>query len=255
MKPQILILDIETAPNKAYVWGLWKQNVSISQLENSGYVLCWAAKWMGVNEIHFRSLYDGPSKAMLQTAWNLLDEADIVIHYNGLKFDIPILNREFVKAKMPPPSPYKQVDLLQVAKRTFRFESNKLDYVVQQLGIGAKMQHEGFELWIKCMDKLHPGYAKAWVKMERYNKRDVKLSEKLYKRLRPWITGHPNISAFQQAFGCPKCGGKRLHKHDKRMLAQIRLYQRYRCLACGAVFRDNQPIKYAKADRKRGMNA
>ena len=42
----ILLIDIETAPNKVYTWGLWNQNVSLNQIDEVGYTLCWAATWV-----------------------------------------------------------------------------------------------------------------------------------------------------------------------------------------------------------------
>ena len=86
------MLDIESAPNMAFVWGLFKQNISISQIVDSGYVLCWAAKWYGDSEVHFDSVYQSRPKAMLKRIHKMLDEADAVVHYNGLRFDIPTLN-------------------------------------------------------------------------------------------------------------------------------------------------------------------
>jgi len=53
---KILFCDIETAPNLAYVWGLYDQNVAISQMVNSGYVLCWAANWLDSDEFMFDSI-------------------------------------------------------------------------------------------------------------------------------------------------------------------------------------------------------
>lgn len=50
---KILMLDIEVSPNTAHVWGLWQQNVSINQLMESSYTLCWAAKWHGTKEVMF----------------------------------------------------------------------------------------------------------------------------------------------------------------------------------------------------------
>ena len=35
---KILGLDIETAPNTAHVWSLWKQNIAINQIVNTGRV-------------------------------------------------------------------------------------------------------------------------------------------------------------------------------------------------------------------------
>ena len=93
---RILLLDIESSPNTAHVWGLWQQNVSLNQLMESSYVLCYAAKWLGEEDVFFDSVHQSKPKAMLKGIHGLLDAADAVIHYNGTKFDIPTLNKEFL---------------------------------------------------------------------------------------------------------------------------------------------------------------
>lgn len=240
---KILFLDIETAPNKAYVWGFFDQNISANQLEASSYILCWAAKWADNPRVHFDSVQKDTRRQMLRGVHKLLDEADVVIHYNGTKFDIPTLNKEFIKHGFPPPSPYKQLDLYLVARRAFRFESNKMDYVSAALKIGRKVKHEGFELWTKCMK----GDAKAWKKMGHYNRGDVTLLEKLYKRLQPWIERHPNHSAFMDKLACPKCGSEKTQRRGDQV-ALTRTYRRYQCLTCGGWFRGNKSIAGARGE-------
>src|ERR1700675_1851794 len=144
---KILLLDIETAPNLAYVWGLWQQNVSIGQIVNSGYVLCWSAKWYGEREVIFDSIPRSGEAKMIRHIHHLLDKADVVVHYNGTSFDIPTLNKEFVQRQMKPPTPYKQMDLINTVRKEFRFPSNKLDYVLKALGLKQKVRHTGFEMW------------------------------------------------------------------------------------------------------------
>ena len=99
---KILFVDIETAPNLAYCWGLFDQNISHDQLEESSYILCWSAKWYGKPKIHFASAEKKTAQNVLKPIHALLDEADIVIHFNGKKFDVPVLNREFVKHGLTP---------------------------------------------------------------------------------------------------------------------------------------------------------
>lgn len=199
---KILLLDIETSPNLAYVWGMWKQNISMDKIVAKGHVLCFAAKWYGQREMMFSSTRDG-QKAMLRRIHRLLDESDMVVHYNGKSFDIPTLNKEFVTKGMNPPAPYKQVDLLEVVRDQFRFPINKLDYVAQTLGIGRKVRHPGFQMWVDCM----AGDDRAWRKMEKYNRRDVVVLERLYDRLKPWVRNHPNVAAFDdRPDACPRCG-------------------------------------------------
>jgi rubredoxin len=234
---KILLLDIETSPNLAHVWGIWQQNVGLNQLLESSTTLCFAAKWLDKDEVTFKSIYNTSHKKMLKSIHNLIDEADAVIHYNGTKFDMPTLHKEFLLAGMFPPSPVKQIDLLQVAKKQFRFVSNKLDYVSQALGLGKKTSHMGHELWIKCMNKD----PEAWALMEEYNINDVVLLERVYEKFKPWIKHHLNLSNFSDEIVCPNCGG---HHFQKRGFSytSTSVFQRYACKSCGNWFRGNKNI-------------
>jgi DNA polymerase elongation subunit (family B) len=235
---RILLLDIETSPNTAHVWGLWQQNVSINQLMESSYVLCYAAKWLGDDDIYFDSVHQSKPKTMLKGIHALLESADAVIHYNGTKFDIPTLNKEFLLTKLLPPSPYKQIDLLRVVRSNFRFPSNKLDYVSQRLGLGKKHAHEGHDLWVKCMN----GDKDAWKRMEEYNIQDVVLLESLYDNLLPWIKNAPNRNLYQDITGCPTCGSTHLQKRGTAV-STTGSYQRYQCRDCGSWSQGTKSVK------------
>jgi len=230
---RILLLDIEVSPNVAHVWGLFQQNVGLSQLLESGYTLCWAAKWHGEKEIFFESLQTGTKKRMVKRIHQLIDQADAVVHYNGTRFDMPILNKDFLLNGIAPPSPYKQIDLLRVVRQRFRFPSNKLDYVSQALGIGQKSKHAGHELWLQCMN----GNQAAWRVMERYNKQDVRLLEKLYDRLKPWIRNHPNQGLYaENPESCPKCGSETFQRRGIEHTNACS-YRRFQCCKCLGWFR------------------
>jgi hypothetical protein len=82
-----------------------------------------------------------------------------------------------------PPSPVKDLDLMSITKANFLFPSNKLDYVAQKLGVGAKVKHSGFKLWLRCME----GDDKAWKEMKTYQIQDVNLLAELYDVLLPWF--------------------------------------------------------------------
>lgn len=230
---KILTIDLETSPNLAHVWSLWNQNVGLSQLREASEVMCFAAKWLDDDEIIFSSSFEVGRESMVALAHGLLDEADVVVHYNGTRFDIPHLNREFIHHGLTPPSPYKQVDLLRTVKRQFRFPSNKLDYVCQALALGSKTEHTGHQLWVDCLR----GDQDAWELMQTYNEHDVLLTELLYMKLRPWIVSHPTVALYgpsddSDAPSCPACGGNRLVRRG-RATTTVSTYQRYRCRDCG----------------------
>lgn len=226
---KILLLDIETAPNVAYVWGLFKENIPLARLVDSGYVLCWSAKWIGSNEILFDSINRSGEVKMLKGIHDLLSEADAVIHYNGSRFDIPTLNKEFLLYGLLPPATYKQIDLLRTVRKEFRFVSSKLDYVAQALNVGAKVKHAGFQMWIDCMNND----AEAWKQMEEYNIGDVLVLEKVYYKLLPWIKNHPNVGLHNDIGEiCPNCGGIHLERRGFSFTS-LGKFQRFLCRTCG----------------------
>lgn len=236
---KILTIDIETSPNLAHVWGLWQQNVGLTQLLDSGEVICFAAKWHGKKQILFYSVHHDGKQAMVEAAHALLSEADVVVHYNGDKFDLPHLNREFVESGLEPPAPYASVDLLKAVKRKFRFPSNKLDYVVQKLQLGAKTSHTGHTLWIDCLN----GSSKAWALMRKYNKHDVAITESLYNKLLPWIPAHPSTGLYEGlADVCPACGSDHLLR-EGYAYTSMGSFQRYRCDDCGKWSRSNKRVE------------
>ena len=238
---KILLLDIETAPNTAHIWGLYDQTIGINQLLESSYVLCWAAKWLGHEEVVWRRSYGKNGryrKDMLRAVHRMLDQADAIVHYNGLRFDIPTLNKEFLLHNMVRPSPSKEIDLLKVARGQFKFVSNKLDYVVRALNLGEKVKHRGHELWLGCMQND----PKCWEEMEAYNKHDVVILEKLYHRLLPWIKNHANHSVFTGSERCPNCASEKYQRRGVVIL-QAGRYPRFQCQSCGSWYRGSKMIK------------
>jgi DNA polymerase elongation subunit (family B)/predicted RNA-binding Zn-ribbon protein involved in translation (DUF1610 family) len=235
---KILFLDIETQSHLVRAWGLFNQNISINQIQKPGRTLCAAWKWSGSRCVDFASEWD----AQFHDGWSyveflkelhlILDEADIVVTYNGKRFDIPTLYKEFVQHGLSPPSPFHHIDLYQTVKRQFRWASNKLDFVCQQLGLGAKVHHKGMDLW----NEVEQGCPKAQRMMEKYNRMDVTLLEKLYKRLLPWIKSHPTVSLLDgrtDAPSCPSCGGAHI-QHRGYRTTKTRRYKRYQCQDCGS---------------------
>ncbi len=234
---RILVIDIETKPHVAYVWGLWDQRVAINQIVERGGVICFAAKWYGDPKITFASVHHDGHDEMVKRAWSLINEADVIVGYNHRNFDLKHLHAEFIRLGLGPPSPHKDIDLLAVARRKFKFASNKLDNVARELGVGFKVQHSGFDLWRGCMD----GDDKAWRTMKTYNRHDVVLTEEVFDRLRPWVPNHPNLNLYrpQRVSGCHACGSDRLEDAGFKY-TQTRAYAQWRCTICGSYSQANQ---------------
>lgn len=230
-KTKILFLDIENTPSLGFVWGKYDQNVI--DMEADWYLLSFAWSWAGEQAVHVFGLPDFPGyrqdrtndKRLIQKLWSLLDEADIVIGHNLDRFDIRKINTRFLTHGLPPPSPYRTVDTLKVAKRYFRFDSNHLNDLGRCLGVGRKLVHHGFELWRGCM----LGNKADWAIMLRYNKQDVVLVKKVYYLLRAWAGTHPNVNKGEK--NCPKCGSADVQRRGFEYTL-LRRKQRYQCQAC-----------------------
>ena len=241
---KILHIDIETVPTLAYVWKLHDENIGVEQIVKPSTVLCFSAKWHGSKELLFYSSRKDGFPQMIRAAHKLLNEADAVCHYNGVSFDIPVLNQEFLRLRLPPPAPSSQIDLYQVVRRKFRLVSSKLAFVGPYLKIGEKVKHQGFELWLGCMNKDKD----CWELMEKYNREDTVLVERLYTRILPWIERHPNVALFipdnAERPLCVNCGSARLKSEGLRR-ASTYTYRRFHCLECGKWSRERFSLRAA----------
>ena len=219
------------------MWGIWGQNIPITNIVGESEILCWSAKWLDEDACYYSSVQmNGHNKTgrkkMLKEVHAMLDEADAVITFNGDKFDLKILNQEFALMGMAPPAPYKSIDLIKTVRRQFRFTSNKLDYLLRRFGLGHKLENPGIAMWLSCMNPRSEDYKDMWEIMEDYNIQDVFKTEEFYKTIRGWIPNHPSISAISRTFCCPNCGGTHLQSRGYR-LSKTRKYRRYQCMSCG----------------------
>jgi len=245
---KILCLDIETAPNKVYSWGVYEQNIGINQIIEYQYGLCWCAKWVGKPYVYSDSIIDYPGyfkqnpTSDLKIALSVrpfLEEANIVVAHNGDEFDIKWLNAMFIKHRLPPIQSYRTVDTKKAVKSIARFVSNKLDSLCRELEIGRKTEHEGFDMWVKCM----AGDKKAFAKMLQYCKNDVRMLEKLYLETRPYMRNHPNVLIYDEISGCVTCGSSNIKKVGLAYTSN-RAYQRFRCIDCGRNMRSRKSTDF-----------
>jgi DNA polymerase elongation subunit (family B) len=233
---KLLAWDIEMRPIEAFRWGLYDQSpVSLGQIIKPGGMISFAARWIDEpkSSIVFHRV-DGTDDDemqqsrvnMLWSLYDLMDQADGLVSWNGQGFDTKHANREFVELGWSPYSEVKEIDLMRAVKKKFKFPSNKLEYVANALLGKGKVSHEGFALWVKCMNND----PKAWARMEKYNKQDVHLLIELYNYLLPWLDTVPNWNLYGGA-GCSKCGSGNLHSRGYRT-TRVAKYQQFQCQDC-----------------------
>lgn len=265
MSRKVLTIDIETAPHLCYSFNLWNTNIAPIQIVEPSRMISFAAKWEDSKRVIFESEFDftldptayGPEelkmirelerpddrRRMVQRAFDLLDEADVVVTYNGDKFDLRRLGQEFRLAGLGQPSPFASVDLYKVIKAEEEWASHKLAYITERYHLTGKLPNDGFQLWLDCL----AGDPRAWRQMRRYNKRDVVTTEELKQACHDLKLNMPAAVLFSDEpileGSCPICG----EQAQRRGYAytKTRRYPRFYCAADKKWFRGNRSDRTA----------
>lgn len=239
--PRVLLWDLENSPSLGYYYEPYLRHGGrniIATLE-PWFMLSFQWKWLGEKKTHVKALCDYPSYAknkkddspLIKDLWGLLDSCDIAIAHNGDKFDRRKANARFLQVVGKPPSPYKTIDTLKVARREFMLESNRLGDLGEFLGLGGKLPTTGWDTWRGCIE----GDPRAWAILKRYGKRDVSLLGDIYEKLKPWVRNHPDLRAYDGSDGCPTCASADV-QHRGFNVAKTKRTQRMHCQACGSWF-------------------
>lgn len=250
--PNVILFDIETSPEVAYVWKRWKENVAPKQVIKRSYMLSWAAKRLGSEEVfadalpYYEESYHQDSTNdynIVKSLWELLDGADIVVAHNGINFDLAYANSRFAYHGLGMPSPYKIVDTLKVAKKYFRFPANSLAELCAYFDIEGKFDTD-FKLWDGCVNKD----PQSWNTMVEYNVQDIKALEGVYLKLRPYDRSHPNVGLYvdNERITCPCCGSGSHEVLAANAYTAQSVFESYRCTDCGHVYRSSKRIKGIK---------
>ncbi len=238
---RILLFDLECAPTTAYVWGRFDQTVAQKQVVKEGYILTYSAKWLGEDTIlSNRITVAGNDDTLVKELAELMNQADICVAHNAVKFDVPLLKTRMLALGLDPLLPTKVVDTLKIAKAEFRFPSNSLDNIAAYLGLPRKMSHSGFELWSRCMAMEE----EAFNEMLEYNIQDVIVLEQLYLKLRAWSKTHPNVALHQAdaKTRCVCCGSTDLEQVDKLFMTGTSAYNVLVCNDCGKTNRTRKNV-------------
>jgi uncharacterized protein YprB with RNaseH-like and TPR domain len=244
---KVLFMDIETSPLISYTWGLWDQNVALNQIHSEWFVLSWSASWQGSTKITYQDQSKAKDirddKKLLEGIWKLLNEADVVIGQNSRRFDVKKLNARFIMQGLGPTTPFRQIDTLELAKKSFAFTSNKLEWLSGHLAPHNKKmktkKFQGFELWKACL----AGDKAAWAEMKAYNMQDVVALKAVYDKLAPWGTGI-NFNVYSEEHDytrrCNSCNGSSFIKKGFAFTNTAKR-QKYQCTKCGSwtLGRDN----------------
>lgn len=198
-----------------------------------------AWKWEGEDKIHSVSVLDDPKRFkknphddyhVIKTLHEVMSEADCIIHHKGDSFDKRWLDTRILVHELPALPPVASIDTYKIAKGRFYLNSNKLDYMAKLLKVGSKIPTSA-SLWMRILN----GDRKAIREMVVYNKHDVKILEKVFLKLRPYVANHISRELFG-GDGCPRCGSTKIQSRGVHR-AISRVYRRWQCQTCSGWFK------------------
>ena len=241
---RILFIDLETSAALVYAFSRHKVFVNQDAVHTEGgKVLVAGYRWLGeakstvlYNKSEIRASQDYLLCSLL---WGLFNEADVVIAHNAKQFDVKMLEVRCLANGLPPLPTVQVIDTLEIAKKKFRFPSNKLDSLAASLGVGRKIETGGIELW----KKVQQGDEKALGDMVEYCEGDVDLLHDVFLALR----SRGLVSAFNAALyyddeviRCRSCGHTEFEATGRKIRTATGIYNELRCTECETVQRDKQ---------------
>lgn len=201
-----LFFDIETSFNIGIFWRSgYKLTIQPDDIIKERAIICVSWKWEHEDEVHHLT-WDKKQcdKKLLKDFIKVLNKADEIIAHNGDRFDIKWLRTRCLYHGIEMFPQYQSIDTLKHSKSQFNFNSNKLDYIAKFLGVGAKLKHEGMDMWKAIIfDKD----ADAMKRMVEYCDMDVLVLEKVFHKIQPYTKHKVNYSVLRggDKFGCPEC--------------------------------------------------
>jgi DNA polymerase elongation subunit (family B) len=228
-KPRRLFFDIETSPNLALIWRPgYKVSVSYDNIVRERAIICVAWKWEGEREIKSLTWDKKQNDAeLLRKFVPIMYEADELVAHNGDRFDTPWIRTRCLKHGIEISPDFVSLDTLKLARSKFYFNSNRLDYIAQFLGLGKK-RATGYDLWKSVvMDKDEV----ALDKMVAYCKNDVRILSRVWNKFMPYVPAKSSVA--RERVDCPECGSKNTAVSKQRVSAAGQRKTQMRCSDCG----------------------
>ena len=255
---KILTFDIERIPGVAKVqhrgltiqgefWDLGGWRHTLGRRIHADDVISWprticaAGRWYGQKEVMFAAEWEeGGHEQFMRTMWEWFDQAAVIVGHNSVAFDEKHVRSGFLEYGWTPPSPWKSIDTLRAARNQLNFESNTLDALAKRLGVVAKTDKYSADIAKAAVN----GDAKAQKTIRLYNQGDIKATEAVFDRLRPYIKNGPHLGMWTgNSWSCPNCGFDGIANNPTgEAYANVTRYKAFQCEKCGTHIRGNRKL-------------
>jgi hypothetical protein len=227
-----LFFDIETSPNIVYSWRIgYNLNITPENIIDERKIICISYKWESEEVIHTLTWDKNQcDKKMLTKFVAVANQADELIAHNGDRFDIKWVRTRCIYHRIPMFPNYKTLDTLKKAKSGFNFNSNKLDYIAQYLGVGAKVKHSGFDMWKGVMQNDKTSLSE----MVHYCEGDIIVLEDVFLTMQSYIkqNTHAGVLNNNLKYSCPCCSSEQITLLKNNVTAMGTIKRLIECNDC-----------------------
>ena len=179
-----LIWDVERNPALSWHFKRWQVDIRRFATTIPERVFCYGWSWLGETAIDFDyDMHYDDRRAYVEKLWNLLNEADRIITFNGITADNRWTNNEFLEYGLGPVE-YQNIDLFRIAKRRFDLPFKSLDFLAEYVGVARKGHvSEYFTTWQRYLE----GDRAAVTEFQQYSMQDILVTREVYNKLEPWV--------------------------------------------------------------------
>lgn len=256
-KPKVLYFDLECSLMDGYFFDIWNVNIGGNRIKKHSHLLSnsWAFDDEDVQGIRLtpEEVKEGNDLMVVVDMIKAIEKADILISYNGVRFDKKVLNTRALYHGLPPIRWGKHIDLMQEFSKNFKLPSKSMENVSRYLGLEGKIDTGSRRLWERCFEYWNYEECDAALKeMLVYGKQDIVVLRNLHKRLQGWFKSPVNIGLITKEINgvntkdnhdllCPHCSSKDVDKIGSKAYTSVSSFNIYRCgnSVCRGLSRDN----------------
>lgn len=238
--PRIKILHWDAEISPILGWAYNPYEGPLIRLEQDPKVVSVAWWWEGEKRIHCATLADFPNykpdrfniddSQLVAHIHGLLMDADVLVGHNATAFDYKIANARFLHYGLEPLDQKYFFDTLTKARRHFKMPKNTLDEIYRYIfGKEGKTKIKHSDVIWDCLE----GDMGAWLKMKKYNIRDVEITRDVYFRIKPFCRFPINMNLLLRGkLVCTSCGSENFERTPRSKYLVTTQRFGYKCLDC-----------------------
>jgi uncharacterized protein YprB with RNaseH-like and TPR domain len=230
VKPEKQVSD-QTRPAKILLW-----DIECTHLKaDFGTILCIGWKWLHDKKVHVPAITDykcwkkdpTDDSELIRDFNKILLEADMIVTYNGKRFDWPYIIAKNMEHDIPIPPNIPHIDLYFTAKANLCISRKSLANVAKHL----KLRHEKTPVTGDAWKKATAGHKPSIKYVVDHCIADVLLLEEAYIKMRPLCRTHPRVRGYGP---CSHCGSTDLVSRGYRITTSKMRQRRLQCNDCGS---------------------